>query len=118
MQKRTDKSFSCGRVVEQADGIAMFAPDLADTISGMDPRSFDALSKIEAEYSWFVVRNELIVGLADNLFPQARRFLEIGFGDPRVSSLFTAILRGEIRMTFAGLSWPAGGSRVVVGRAA
>jgi hypothetical protein len=82
MQKRTDKSFSCGRVVEQAEGIAMFAPDLADTISGMDPRSFDALSKIETEYSWFVVRNELIVGLANKLFAQARRFLEIGFATP------------------------------------
>ena len=37
--------------------------------------------------------------------------------NPRVSSLFTAILRGEIRMTLAGLNWPAGGSRLVVGRA-
>jgi SAM-dependent methyltransferase len=37
---------------------------------------------------------------------------------PRVNGLFTAILRGEIRMTFAGLNWPAGGSRVMVGRAA
>jgi hypothetical protein len=37
--------------------------------------------------------------------------------NPRVNSLFTAILRGEIRMTLAGLNWPAGGSRFVVGRA-
>jgi membrane protein implicated in regulation of membrane protease activity len=35
----------------------------------------------------------------------------------RVNSFFTAILRGEIRMTLAGMNWPAGGSRVVVGRA-
>jgi hypothetical protein len=34
--------------------------------------------------------------------------------NPRVNSLFTAILRGEIRMTLAGLNWPAGGSRVMV----
>jgi SAM-dependent methyltransferase len=75
---------SCGRAVVQSDGIAMFAPDLADTISGMDPRSFDALSKVEAEHFWFVVRNELIVGLANKFFPQARRFLEIGCGNGAV----------------------------------
>jgi SAM-dependent methyltransferase len=75
---------SCGRVVEQSEGIAMFAPDLADTISGMDPRSFDALSKVETEHFWFVVRNELVVGLANKFFPQARRFLEIGCGNGAV----------------------------------
>jgi SAM-dependent methyltransferase len=62
----------------------MFAPDLADTVSGMDPRSFEALSKIEAEYFWFVVRNELIVGLVDKFFPEAQRFLEIGCGNGAV----------------------------------
>jgi hypothetical protein len=41
----------------------MFASDLADTINGMDPRSF-ALSKVETVH-FFVVRNELIVGLAN-----------------------------------------------------
>lgn len=62
----------------------MFAPELADTISGMDPRSFEALSKIETEHFWFVARNELIVGLANKFFPQARRFLEIGCGNGAV----------------------------------
>jgi SAM-dependent methyltransferase len=62
----------------------MFAPELADTISGMDPRSFEALSKVEAEYFWFVTRNELIVGLANKFFPDARRFLEIGCGNGAV----------------------------------
>jgi SAM-dependent methyltransferase len=37
--------------------------------------------------------------------------------NPRLNSLFTAVLRGEIRMTLAGVNWPAGGSRVVVARA-
>jgi hypothetical protein len=37
--------------------------------------------------------------------------------NPRVDSLFTAVLRGEIRMTVAGMNWLARGSRVVVGRA-
>jgi SAM-dependent methyltransferase len=62
----------------------MFAPHLADTISGMDPRNFEALSKFEAEHFWFVVRNELIVGLVNKYFPDARRFLEIGCGNGAV----------------------------------
>ena len=33
---------ACGHAVGQAEGIPMFAPELADTISGMDPRSFEA----------------------------------------------------------------------------
>jgi SAM-dependent methyltransferase len=62
----------------------MFAPDLADTVSGMDPRNFEALSKVEAEHFWFVVRNELIVGLINKFFPDARRFLEVGCGNGAV----------------------------------
>ena len=34
-----------------------------------------------------------------------------------VNDMFTAILRAEIRLTLAGWRWPAGGSRIVVGRA-
>jgi SAM-dependent methyltransferase len=37
--------------------------------------------------------------------------------NPRTNALLIAILRAEVRMTLAGLNWPAGGSRVVVGRA-
>jgi SAM-dependent methyltransferase len=62
----------------------MFAPELADTISGMDPQAFEALSKVEAEHFWFVARNELIVGLITKFFPDARRFLEIGCGNGAV----------------------------------
>jgi SAM-dependent methyltransferase len=62
----------------------MFAPDLADTVSGMDPRNFEALSKVEAEHFWFVVRNELIVGLIGKFFPGARGFLEVGCGNGAV----------------------------------
>jgi SAM-dependent methyltransferase len=58
----------------------MFAPALADTISGFDPRAFDELAELEAGHFWFVARNELIVGLANKFFPKARRFLEIGCG--------------------------------------
>ena len=37
--------------------------------------------------------------------------------NPRVNGVFIAILCGEIRMTLAGMNWPADGGRVVVGRA-
>ena len=62
----------------------MFAPELADTVDGFDPKHFDELSKLEAEFFWFVVRNELIVGLVNKFFPDARRFLEIGCGNGAV----------------------------------
>jgi SAM-dependent methyltransferase len=62
----------------------MFAPELADTISGMDPQAFEGLSKVESEHFWFVARNELIVGLIGKFFPNARRFLEIGCGNGAV----------------------------------
>jgi SAM-dependent methyltransferase len=71
---------ACAHVVAQYDGIPMFAPDLADTISGIDPVVFDELSELEAGYFWFVARSELIVGLANKYFPEARRCLEIGCG--------------------------------------
>jgi SAM-dependent methyltransferase len=59
----------------------MFAPELANTVSGFDPKVFDELSELETEYFWFVARNELIVGLVNKFFPDARRFLEIGCGN-------------------------------------
>jgi len=67
-------------VIVQTNGIATFAPELADTISGFDPKAFDELAELEAEHFWFVARNQLIVGLATKFFPEARRFLEIGCG--------------------------------------
>jgi hypothetical protein len=75
---------ACGNTVAQSDGISMFARDIADTVSGFDPASFDLLSQVEAEYFWFVTRNELIVGLASKYFPEARRFLEVGCGNGAV----------------------------------
>lgn len=58
----------------------MFAPDLADTVSGFDPDFFDELAELEAGYFWFVARSELITGLAETFFPAARRYLEVGCG--------------------------------------
>jgi SAM-dependent methyltransferase len=71
---------ACGAVVAQDGGIPMFAPELADTVSGVDPRGFEVLARVEAGHFWFVPRSELIVGLAEKFFPQARSFMEIGCG--------------------------------------
>jgi SAM-dependent methyltransferase len=71
---------ACGHPVAQNEGISLFAPELADTISGMDPSAFESLSELEAGHFWFVTRNQLIVGLTNKYFPEARRFLEIGCG--------------------------------------
>jgi SAM-dependent methyltransferase len=37
--------------------------------------------------------------------------------NPALNRLFLGILHAEVRMTLAGVRWPAGGSRIVVGRA-
>lgn len=81
---------ACGCVVAQSDGISMLAPELADTISGMDPQGFETLSDVETEHFWFVARNELLVGLANKFFPHARRFLEIGCGTGAVLNAMAA----------------------------
>jgi SAM-dependent methyltransferase len=75
---------TCGQEVAQGQGIPMFAPELADTVSGMDPAGFDMLAKVEDEHFWFVARNELIVGLANKFFPGANRYLEVGCGNGAV----------------------------------
>jgi SAM-dependent methyltransferase len=75
---------SCRWRVPESEGIPLFAAELADTISGFDPAVFDGLAKVEATHFWFVVRNELIVALAQRYFPNARRYLEIGCGNGAV----------------------------------
>jgi SAM-dependent methyltransferase len=85
----------CGYEVAQTDGIPMFAPELADTVDGFDPKSFNDLAELESGHFWFVSRNELIVGLANKFFPTARRFLEIGCGTGFVLRAMTEARRWE-----------------------
>jgi SAM-dependent methyltransferase len=59
-------------------------------MSGFDPASFAALAEVEATHFWFVARNELIIGLANRFFPNARRYLEIGCGNGAVLSALVA----------------------------
>jgi SAM-dependent methyltransferase len=71
---------SCGDRLQYANGIPLFAPSLADTISGFDPASFACLVKFEDTHFWFAARNELILGLINRFFPSAARYMEIGCG--------------------------------------
>ncbi|MCC8937335.1 class I SAM-dependent methyltransferase [Bradyrhizobium sp. Arg68] len=86
---------ACGAAVAQDGGIPMFAPSLADTVSGVDPKGFELLAKVEAGHFWFVPRSELIVGLADKFFPQARRFIEVGCGTGTVLGALARSRRWE-----------------------
>ncbi|SEM33241.1 Methyltransferase domain-containing protein [Bradyrhizobium sp. OK095] len=86
---------ACGHVFPQADGVPLFAPELADSISGFDPKAFEYLAEHEPGHFWFVARNLLLVGLADKFFPHARRFLEIGCGTGFVLRDFARSRRWE-----------------------
>lgn len=77
---------ACSAAVPVADGIPMFAPELADTISGFDPASFAHLAEVEATNFWFVARNVLLTGLIAKYFPNASSFLEVGCGNGAVLS--------------------------------
>jgi SAM-dependent methyltransferase len=86
---------SCGHAVAQRDGIPMYAPALADTVTGFDPDCFARLTAHEESHFWFVARNALIVGLAGRFFPDARRYLEIGCGNGAVLGALAASRRWE-----------------------
>lgn len=86
----TKKCSSCGEATPIASGFPLFAPDLADTVSGFDPKSFEFLAEIEDEHFWFVPRNRLLTGLIEKFFPQAKTVLEIGCGNGTVLSALAA----------------------------
>ena len=75
---------ACGGGVSRVDGIPMFARDLADTVSGIDPSAFAALKEVEQRHFWFRTRNRLLTGLINRHFPQARSYLEVGCGNGAV----------------------------------
>ncbi len=81
---------SCGHVARIADGVPLFAPDLADTISGFDPKSFKTLAEIEDDHFWFVPRNRMLIGLIEKYFPSARNVLEVGCGNGVVLTALSA----------------------------
>ncbi len=81
---------SCSSTLDAQSGVTMLAPELAGTISGFDPASFDALATVEATHFWFVARNRLIAGLAGKYFPDAKTYLEVGCGNGAVLSAMAA----------------------------
>ena len=64
----------------------MFAPALADTLTGFDPKFFAMLAEVESDHFWFVPRNRLLTQLIARHFPDAASFLEIGCGTGLVLS--------------------------------
>lgn len=90
---------NCGdkRPVEM--GIPLFAPKLADTISGFDPKSFEMLAEIEDNHFWFVPRNRMLTGLIQKYFPHTQDILEVGCGNGTVLS---ALSKGGKRRHLVG----------------
>lgn len=76
----------CGNMIEQRDGIPIFAPQLADTISGVNPDMFARLAKYEENNFWFLPRNRLITSLLSRYFPAAEAMMEVGCGSGFVLS--------------------------------
>ena len=70
----------CGWAPDEREGVAITAPALADTISGFDPASFSNLASVEKGHFWFEPRNRLITSLAQQFFPDAKSYMEIGCG--------------------------------------
>jgi len=76
----------CGYAAPVETGIPLFAPKLADTISGFDPKSFEMLAEIEDDHFWFVPRNRMLAGVIQKYFPNAKDILEVGCGNGIVLS--------------------------------
>lgn len=86
---------ACGSKVAQTDGILEFAPELADTVDGFDPRAFSDLAQLESGHFWFIARRQLLVGLANSFFPKAKKVMEIGCGTGFVLQAMTESRRWE-----------------------
>jgi SAM-dependent methyltransferase len=84
---------TCGRSCEARDGFTLFAPALADTLTGLNPDEFQHLARWEEGHYWFRPRNRLITGLLARYFPSARDFMEIGCGTGFVVSAVAKMKR-------------------------
>lgn len=75
---------ACGASPPVPEGIPLFCPQLADTMTGFDPSSYARLAEAEQRHFWFRARNRLLAGLLRQYFPGANSFLEIGCGTGNV----------------------------------
>jgi SAM-dependent methyltransferase len=71
---------SCAKVIDDWQGVPLLAPELADTVSGMNPENFSILASVTSDHFWFAPRSRLLVSLIARYFPAADSFLEIGCG--------------------------------------
>jgi SAM-dependent methyltransferase len=78
-----------------ADGVPLFAPELAHLDEGFDADVVRRLAEIEPESFWFVARNRIIAWALGAYFPGARTFLEVGCG--------TGFVLSGLRDAFPGL---------------
>jgi SAM-dependent methyltransferase len=76
--------------------------------------------KVLASFSYAATLMPLLVAsrLMARIRPTERDLDRETKPHPAINAAFLALLRAEVRLTQAGLHWPAGGSRVVVARAA
>jgi SAM-dependent methyltransferase len=97
---------SCGYTIAMRDDIALLAPALANSTSGMDPALFEPLARWESDNFWFVPRNLLITKLLGRYFPSAASLMEVGCGNGFVLSAI-ALLKPWRRLVASELH-PAG----------
>jgi SAM-dependent methyltransferase len=76
---------------------------------------FEILTSLS--YTAFLLPLLIMSRLAARIRPSARDLEREDKPHPLVNAALLAVLRAEVRLTQAGLHWPAGGSRVVVARA-
>ncbi len=77
---------ACGFEVALRDGIAIWAPELAEHNDGFRAEFFSDLAEVESRHFWFRARNTLIVWALKKHFPEFRSLLEVGCGSGFVLS--------------------------------
>jgi SAM-dependent methyltransferase/ribosomal protein S27AE len=70
----------CGQTIPDWQDVPLLAPELADTVSGMNPENFPILAAVSPDHFWFTPRCRLLVSLIARYFPDAASLLEIGCG--------------------------------------
>jgi SAM-dependent methyltransferase len=104
---------TCGASPPAPEGIPLFCPQLADTVTGFDPSSFAALARAEQHHFWFRARNRLLAGLLGRYFPDASSFLEIGCG---TGNVLAHLLRSRNWQRIAGAELHVSGLRIARSR--
>lgn len=77
---------TCGWQPEIQDGVAAYAPELAQKGGGFKPSYFADLIQLEAGHFWFRTRNRLVIWALEKYCAGFKSFLEIGCGTGYVLS--------------------------------